>query len=111
MSRVNSVPAFCYRERENEPQERDWVSIGEIIILGPRKGSLLPPSLFPLTCPTRRMKGSSQNRLAPLTHQSKHTSVLAQNIILSKMTAIRFGHRTHRSKRAHKALHRTLSPV
>jgi len=57
------------------------------------------------------MKGSSQNRLAPLTHQSKHTSVLAQNIILSKMTAIRFGHRTHRSKRAHKSLHRTLSPV
>ena len=57
------------------------------------------------------MKGPSQNRLAPLTHQSKHTSVLAQNIILSKMTAIRFGH-THRSKRAHKALeHRTLSPV
>jgi hypothetical protein len=50
------------------------------------------------------MKGPSQNRLAPLTHQSKHTSVLAQNIIQSKMTAIRFGHRTHRSKRAHKAL-------
>jgi len=57
------------------------------------------------------MKRPSQNRLAPLTHQSKHTSVLAQNVILSKMTAIRFGHRTHRSKRAHKALHRTLSPV
>src|SRR5262245_53764872 len=57
------------------------------------------------------MKGPSQNRLAPLTHQSKHTSVLAHNIISSKMTAIRFGHRTHRSKRAHKALHRTLSPV
>jgi hypothetical protein len=37
--------------------------------------------------------------------------VLAQNIILSKMTAIRFGHRTHRSKRAHKARYRTLSPV
>jgi hypothetical protein len=57
------------------------------------------------------MKGPSQNRLAPLTHQSKHTGALAQNIIQSKMTAIRFGHRTHRSKRAHKALHRTLSPV
>jgi hypothetical protein len=57
------------------------------------------------------MKGPAQNRLAPLTQQSKHTSVLAQNIILSKMTAIRFGHRTHRSKRAHKALYRTLSPV
>jgi hypothetical protein len=57
------------------------------------------------------MKGPSQNRLAPLTHQSKHPGVLAQNIIPSKMIAIRFGHRTHRSRRAHKALYRTLSPV
>jgi hypothetical protein len=46
---------------------------------------------------------ASQNGLARLTHQSKHTSVLVRNIILSRMTAIRFGRRTRRSKRVHNA--------
>ena len=42
--------------------------------------------------------------LARLTHQSEHTSVLARKIILSRITAIRFGRRTRRSKRAHNPL-------
>jgi hypothetical protein len=44
---------------------------------------------------------ASQNGLARLTHQSKHTSVLARNIILSRMTAIRFGRRTRLSPLRH----------
>ena len=78
----------------------------------PRK-PLLTLSIFPLTCRTRRTKGPSRNdtlprttmpRLARRTLQSEHTCVLPRNGILSRMTAIRFGRRTRRGKRARNPL-------
>ena len=54
---------------------------------------------------TERHPSEDDNaRLARLTLQSEHTCVLPRNGILSRMTAIRFGRRTRRRKRARNPL-------